>query len=70
MIIERRHPGLDRTAQVKALVRDGIGTMVGDVLAETARRVREAGVETIDEVRAHGPQLAGFSAELAAEERD
>ena len=32
--IERRHPGLDRDRRVKALVRDGIGTMVGDVLQE------------------------------------
>ena len=39
--------------------------MVGDVLAETARRVGEAGVETIDEVRAAGAPLAGFSDALA-----
>ena len=59
--IEQRHPGLDRTRKLKALVRDGIGTMVGDVLDETRRRVAEAGVETIDEVRAAGRQLVGFS---------
>ena len=47
-----------------------IGTMVGDVLAETERRVREAGVETIDDVRAAGRPLAGFSNALAAEERE
>jgi dGTPase len=43
--------------------------MVGDVLEETARRVREAGVATIDEVRGFGSALAGFSTELADEER-
>jgi dGTPase len=43
--------------------------MVGDVLAETERRVRQAGVGTGDEVRGFGSALAGFSAELAAEER-
>jgi dGTPase len=43
--------------------------MVGDVLAETERRVAEAGVETIDDVRAAGHSLAGFSAPLAEEER-
>jgi dGTPase len=53
----------------RALVRDMIGTMVGDVLAETGRRVTGAGVETIDEVRASGRQLAGFSPTLAHEER-
>jgi dGTPase len=67
--IERRHPGLDRTRKLKALVRDGIGSMVGDVLDETRRRIAEAGVETIDEVRAAGRQLAGFSEELQGEER-
>ncbi len=50
-------------------MRDQIGTMVGDLLAETRRRVAEAGVETLAEVRAAGRPLVGFSAELAAEER-
>ena len=67
--IEQRHPGLDPARKVKALVRDGIGTMVGDVLEETRRRVGEAGVMTIEEVRGFGSPLAGFSAELAEEER-
>jgi dGTPase len=67
--IEARHPGLDRVKQLKALVRDGIGSMVGDVLDETRRRVTEAGVETIDEVRAAGRQLVGFSDEVREEER-
>jgi dGTPase len=47
-----------------------IGHMVADVLTETERRVAEAGVETIDEVRLAGRSLAGFSARLAAEERE
>jgi dGTPase len=67
--IEKRHPGLDRTKKLKALVRDGIGSMVGDVLDETRRRIAEAGVGTIDEVRAAGRQLVGFSDSMKAEER-
>ncbi len=67
--VESRHPGLDHDRKVKALVRDGIGAMVGDVLAETRRRVEEAGVGTASDVRAAGRALAGFSAGLAAEER-
>jgi dGTPase len=69
LAIENRHPGLDPIRKIKALVRDGIGTMVGDVLVETQRRVREAGVATISDVRACGSALAGFSDGLAAEER-
>jgi dGTPase len=67
--IERRHPGLDQTRKLKALVRDGIGSMVGDVLDEARRRVAEAGVETIDEVRQAGCPLVGFSDPMQAEER-
>jgi dGTPase len=68
--IEERHPALSTEKRQRALVRDMIGMMVGDVLAETERRVRVAGVETTDEVRQAGNQLAGFSAQLASEERE
>ncbi|HET9146174.1 MAG TPA: HD domain-containing protein, partial [Sphingomicrobium sp.] len=68
--IGERHPGISLEKQQRALVRDMIGTMVGDVLAETERRVREAGVQTIEDVRAAGGPLAGFSETLAAEERE
>jgi dGTPase len=64
-----RHPGLDRERSIKAMVRDGIGDMVSDVLAETRRRIAAAGVETIDDVRAAGSQLVGFSPRLEQEER-
>ncbi|MCY7271873.1 MAG: deoxyguanosinetriphosphate triphosphohydrolase [Sphingomonas bacterium] len=67
--IEDRHPGLDPSRKVKALVRDGIGTMVGDVLDETRRRVAQAGVTNIDAVRGCGRQLAGFSPAMEVEER-
>ena len=67
--VDARHPGLESSRKIKALVRDGIGSMVGDVLAETRRRISDAGVETIDEVRAAGRQLVGFSAGMQEEER-
>ena len=68
--IDLRHPGLSADKKQRALVRDMIGFMVGDVLAETGRRVREAGVETIDDVRSAARPLAGFSTALEAEERE
>ena len=68
--IASRHPGLAPERRQRALVRDMIGTMVGDVLDETRRRVAEAGVTTIDEVRAAGFQLVGFSPAFSAEERE
>jgi dGTPase len=68
--IDQRHPGLALEKRQRALVRDMIGHMVGDVLEETGRRVREAGVQTIDDVRSAGRQRAGFSEPLASEERE
>ena len=53
----------------RALVRDMIGTMVGEVIAETERRVAHSGVSTIDEVRWAERQLAGFSSDIEADER-
>jgi len=68
--ITERHPGIAIEKRQRALVRDMIGSMVGDVLAETEERVRDAGAETIEDVRAAGRTLAGFSETLAAEERE
>lgn len=68
--IEERHPRIEPEKRQRALVRDMIGAMVEDVLAETERRVAEAGVKTIDNVRSAGRALAGFSDALAAEERE
>jgi dGTPase len=68
--IGRRHPGLSPARHQRALVRDMIGTMVGDVLAETIRRVRDCGAQRSADVRAAGRPLAGFSAPLADEERE
>ncbi len=68
--IDLRHPNLSNEKKLRALVRDQIGTMVGDLISETHRRVDAAGVETSDEVRAAARQLAGFSNELASEERE
>jgi dGTPase len=66
--IGERHPDASLDRRQRALVGDQIGTMVGDVLEETSRRIADTGVENIDDVRAAGRPLVGFSAELAAEE--
>jgi dGTPase len=68
--IGRRHPDLGVERKLKALVRDQIGTMVGDLLAETRRRVERSGVQSLGEVRGAGEPLAGLSEKLATEERD
>jgi dGTPase len=67
--VERRHPGLSGDKVLRALVRDQIGTMVGDLIVETRRRVDDAGVQSYEDVRSAGMALAGFSADLGADER-
>jgi dGTPase len=68
--IGERHLAIPAEKRQRALVRDLIGTMVEDVLAETARRMGDCRIETIDEVRAAGRALGGFSPALAAQERE
>jgi dGTPase len=68
--IDAPHPGLSADRRLRALVRDMIGSMVGDVLAETRRRVDGSGVETIEDVRAAGRPLSGFSPAMEAEEAE
>jgi len=65
-----RHPALTIEKRQRALVRDMIGYMVGDVLGETERRVRDSGVQTKEDVRAANAALVGFSEALGAEERE
>ena len=66
--VRARYPDLDEARLVPELVRDQIGLMVNDVLAETRARLAAAGVESAEDVRAAGRPLAGFSAAMAYEE--
>jgi len=68
-VILERSGALPPEKMQRALVRDMIGTMVGDVIAETSRRAAESGAKSIDQVRLAGRPLAGFSKELAREEK-
>lgn len=51
------------------LIRSQIGTMVNDVIAESARRIADAGVASADDVRAADHALVGFSPAMAEDER-
>jgi dGTPase len=67
--VRARFPDVEEARLVPELVRDQIGLMVGDILSETRRRLAGSGVQTLDEVRAAGRPLAGFSPAMADEER-
>lgn len=68
--VEDRFPGAPRDRLLRELVRDQIGMMVNDVIASTQANVAAAGVASVEEVRTAGRPLGGFSAGLAAEERE
>ena len=67
--IRERHPGLERGRLMHAAVRDLIGVMVEDLLAETRRRINKAGPRSADEVRALQAPIAAFSDTMRANDK-
>lgn len=65
--VEARFPHAPRETQLRELVRSQIGLMVNDVLEHTRGQVQ--GLASAGEVREAGRQLAGFSPDMAVEER-
>ena len=59
--VEARHPGLDEDRKIHEAVRDLIGLMVADVLAETRRRLKEAEPRSADDIRALDHPVVAFS---------
>jgi dGTPase len=62
-------PGIDRSRHIHEAVRRLIGLMIGDVIAETRRRIAAARPDSADAVRRLGRPLVGFSEEMARDER-
>jgi dGTPase len=65
--VTRRFPDVAPARLIPELVRETIGVMVNDVIAETRRRLE--GIADVEGVRQAGRALAGFSPPMAAEER-
>jgi len=65
--VRARYPEVAEARLVPELVRDLIGAMVNDVLAETRRGAE--GLRSAEDVRGAGRALAGFSEGMAADER-
>jgi dGTPase len=68
--VTARYPDVASARLVPELIREQIGAMVNDVLTETRRRMAAARVESVEDVRAAGRALAGFSQPLARQERE
>jgi dGTPase len=67
--VRRKYPDVATGRLIGELVREQIGHMVNDVLAESRRRLAEAVPKSIDDVRAAGRALIGFSDGMAAREK-
>jgi len=67
--IRAAYPGLDGYRLVHELVRQLIGFLIDDVVAETARRLAGLGPRSADDVRRAASPVAGFSAGVAEADR-
>lgn len=67
--VAKAYPDLDESRRIHEIVRRMIGTMVNDLLEETQRRLADLAPETVDDIRAHGDAVAGFSDAMRANDR-
>lgn len=68
--VRENYPDLDRGRLVHEAVRRMIGVMVGDILAESRRRLEEAACASAAEVRALDQPVIAFSDTMAANDRN
>lgn len=62
--VRRRYPGLEDRRLVYEVIRRMIGTVVTDLIENTRRNLRAAGVTSIDDVRRADGTLVGLSPEV------
>ncbi len=67
--VERQYTGLSASRLVHEAIRRVINAMVEDVLAETRRRLAEAGPRSVTDIRALGRPVVAFSERMAANDR-
>jgi len=65
----RRFPDAGSDLLASELIREQIGLMVNDLIAETDRRVADAGIETANDVRRADKPMVAFSPRVTAYER-
>jgi dGTPase len=68
-LVNRKYPELRGERLIYQTISHLIGLLILDLVAETSRCIRAAGVETLDDIRAHAVMLVGFSPEVAGKNR-
>ncbi len=67
--VAARHPGIDEPRLIHEAIRRLIDRMVGDVIAETRRRIADARIASVADIRTLGRPLAAFSEAMRANDR-
>ncbi len=67
--VRRRYPDISESRLIHEAVRDMIGYMVADVLAETRRRLKAADPKSADDIRQLDHAVVAFSEEFRAKEK-
>lgn len=68
--VRTRYPDVPQDRLLRELVREQIGVMANDLLRATSANIAASHVKSVEDVRALGRPLVGFSPELAAQERE
>lgn len=69
-LVTRKYPGVRGERLVYQTISHLIGYLILDLVGETLKRIRAAGVETFEEVRSHPVNLVGFSPPVAEQNRE
>lgn len=67
--MEQKHPQAAGKLLLAGALTRMLNHLTGDLIRETARRVRDAGVDSLEDVRDHPVRFAALSAEVEAERR-
>ena len=62
--VQNKYPDLARVKLYAEIIREMIGEMVSDVLAETRKRIIDHRIETVEDIRSAQSQTVSFSAEM------
>lgn len=67
--VRKRFPDLDESRMISEAVRDLIGVMVDNLLAETQRRLLEADPKTVEDIRGLDHAVVAFSDDFAEQDK-
>lgn len=63
-VVEKQYPGIAPKIMMHEVIREMIGTMVEDVLAETRRRLKVLNPQSVDDIRGASQAMVAFSDDM------